>query len=205
MQAPSGSLVNQAFKASAELACAHGGRGGHAAWAGRVAEVMGQNGITIDLQSPQSTPVRHTKQQFLLHFVQQFCNVEGTKNRTYVNDVRGGTCIDSHCPAPYLVCIRQRSRRQALAQLRTGSHWLAEDTGRWHRVAQQQRTCTYFDTGTVESTKHAIFECSHYASVRSDFTQLFTSLPSQNLFSFFCQHDQRTEAAFCKACYGLHT
>jgi hypothetical protein len=54
VQAPSGSLVNQAFKATAELACAHSGRGGHAAWAGRVAEVMDQNGITLDLQSPQS-------------------------------------------------------------------------------------------------------------------------------------------------------
>ena len=205
VQAPSGSLVNQAFMASAELARAHSDRGGHAAWAGRVAEVMDQNGITLDLQSPQPIPVRHAKQQFLLHFVQQFSNIEGTKNRTYVNDVRGGICIDSHCPAPYLVCIRQRSRRQALAQLRTGSHWLAEETGRWHRVAQQQRSCTYCDTGTVESTKHVIFECSHYASVRSDFTQLFTGLPSQNLISFFGQQDQRAVAAFCKACHGLHT
>jgi hypothetical protein len=24
----------------------------------------------------------------------------------YVNDVRGGICIDSHCPAPYFACIR---------------------------------------------------------------------------------------------------
>jgi hypothetical protein len=31
-----------------------------------------------------------------------------------------------------------------------------EETGRWHRVAQQQRTCTHCDTGTVESTKRAI-------------------------------------------------
>ena len=27
-------------------------------------------------------------------------------------------------------------------------------------------------------------DCSHYASVRSDFTQLFTGLPRQNLISF---------------------
>ena len=56
----------EAFKASAELARAHSDRGEHAAWAGRVAEVMGQNGITIDLQSPQPIPARHAKQQFLL-------------------------------------------------------------------------------------------------------------------------------------------
>ena len=29
----------------------------------------------------------------------------------------------------------------------------------------------HYDTGAVESTKHVIFECSHYASVRSDLTQ----------------------------------
>ena len=67
---------------------------------------MDQSGITINLQSPQPIPVRHAKQQFLLHFVQQFSNIEGTKNMNYVNDVRGGICIDSHCPAPYFACIR---------------------------------------------------------------------------------------------------
>jgi hypothetical protein len=66
-------------------------------------------------------------------------------------------------------------------------------------MAQQQRTCTHCDTGTVESTKHVIFECSHYASVRSDFTQLFTGLPSQNLISFFGQQDQRAVADFLQS------
>jgi hypothetical protein len=72
-------------------------------------------------------------------------------------------------------------------------------------MAQQQTTWTHCDTGAVESTRHVIFECSHYASVRSDFTHLFTGLPSQNLISFFGQQDQRAVAAFLKACQGLHT
>jgi hypothetical protein len=47
-----------------------------------------------------------------------------------------------------------------LAQLRTGSHWLAEETGRWERVPRPQRTCPHCQDG-LEDVKHALFVCTH--------------------------------------------
>ena len=55
----------------------------------------------------------------------------------------------------------------------------------------------------MESSKHVIFECSHYASVISPSCYWFAQ-PESDLI-FFCQQDQRAVAAFCKACHGLHT
>ena len=52
--------------------------------------------------------------------------VQGTRVRQYVEAV--GTECD--CLPGYLLKVQQRARRRALAQLRTGSHWLAEETGR---------------------------------------------------------------------------
>jgi hypothetical protein len=43
----------------------------------------------------------------------------------------------------YLAVLPQRARRRALAQLRTGAHWLAEETGRWQRQERQQRMCMH--------------------------------------------------------------
>jgi hypothetical protein len=36
---------------------------------------------------------------------------------------------------------------RALAQLRTGSHWGAEETGRWARVPREQRCCPHCSGG----------------------------------------------------------
>ena len=51
--------------------------------------------------------------------------------------------------------VRERRRREALAQLRTGSHWLAEETGRWSRLSREQRICPHCGSG-VEDVAHVI-------------------------------------------------
>ena len=43
----------------------------------------------------------------------------------------------------YLDAVRRRQDREALAQLRTGSHWGAEETGRWTRRPREQRVCPH--------------------------------------------------------------
>ncbi len=53
----------------------------------------------------------------------------------YVGTVLGGRlpAPEEYAPAAYIGAVRLRSRWEALAQLRTGSHWLGEETGRWAR------------------------------------------------------------------------
>ena len=51
-------------------------------------------------------------------------------------------------------------------------------------VAEDMCTLRYRNCGEHKAWH---FKCPHYASVRSDFTQLFTGLPSQNLIYVFGQ------------------
>ena len=102
---------------------------------------MRRCGIEVDLERPQPIPMRGLKQRLAQQFVQLVGSQHGTKTRAYVEQVRGGITAESLGPAPYLESVRRRGRRLALAQLRTGSHWLAEETGRWQRVPRQHRLC----------------------------------------------------------------
>ncbi len=74
-------------------------------------------------------------------------------------------------PAAYLGAVRQRSRRVSLAQLRMGSYWLAEETGRWERVPCAQRTCPHCQGG-LGDMHHALFVCPLYMPVRARFPDL---------------------------------
>ncbi len=58
--------------------------------------------------------------------------------------------------AAYLGAVQQRSRRAALAKLHTGSHWLAEETGKWERVPRALCTWPHCQDG-LEDVKHALF------------------------------------------------
>ncbi len=102
-------------------------------------------------------------------------------------------------PAAYLGAVRQRSRRVALAQLRTGSHWLAEETGRWERVPRAQRTCPHCQGG-LEDVQHALFGCPLYSPARARFPDLVFE-PSVHAF---LEHDPVLVAAFVAECQRTH-
>ena len=89
--------------------------------------------------------------------------------RHYVAGVCGGVVTaDSVAQRqPYLLEVRERRRREALAQLRTGSHWGPEETMRWQRVPREQRTCQQCDSGAVGDVPHIVFHCPFYAPTAS--------------------------------------
>ena len=102
--------------------------------------------------------------------------------------------------APYIDVVRERCRREALAQLRTGSHWGAEETGRWLGLPREQRRCPHCK-GDIEHTTHIIFHCPLYASVRQRFSDLFDTTHT-SLHTFFQQPAPRL-ASFAAACKRL--
>lgn len=57
-----------------------------------------------------------------------------------------GTC------AAYLTAVGGRSRRVPLAQLRTGCHVGAEDTGCWENVPRKQRLCNHCGVGVEKQS-----------------------------------------------------
>ena len=94
----------------------------------------------------------------------------------------------AYCIAPYLVEVRERHRRLALTELRTGVHWGAESRDRIRGVARRpahERFCIHCKAvgqpGQVEDTEHMVFRCSLYNGFRRSYPHLFTRPPSREV------------------------
>ena len=107
----------------------------------------------------------------------------------------------SPAPAAYLGAVVQRPRRAALAQRRTGSHWLAEETGRWEQRPRALRTCPHCQQG-VEDVPHSLSVCPLYGQVRVRFPFLF-STPAPSLCEFM-QQDLVLLSAVAAECQRMH-
>ena len=124
-----------------------------------------------------------------------------SKVQHYISYIRGGINIDNYQPAAYLAAVADRPRRACLAQLRTGSHWLRVETGRWQRLEREQRVCPHCAAGAVEDEMHMIFYCPKYDGVRRQFPALFSS-GDGNLSAFLSQ-DPTAVAELVHQCYRL--
>jgi hypothetical protein len=146
------------------------------------------------------------ERQLRTQFVEAFNgNDIGIKTVDYRNLICGGSIsMHQYHPSPYLQVLNSRFHMTSLAQLRTGSHWLALETGRWkcgtegQRIPRQQRTCPHCAGGEVEDERHMIFVCPNYADLRIEHQDLFAA-PDMALKKFINQDPGRV-AAFVAAC-----
>ena len=205
---PPGSLMRRALEASITLALeAPAAQLAQQSWAGQLAAAMGTIGMPLDLQRPAAIGRRLLQSCGLEHHLAQLGEAatrEGaSKLLHYVEGVQGG-CLEVQCygRAEYLGVVRERRRREALAQLRTGSHWGAEETGRWARprVSKEQRVCPHCAAG-VEDVAHMVFRCPLYSSLREQYSDLFAK--EHTLRSFF-QQPAGPIAHFAAACRQQH-
>ena len=60
---------------------------------------------------------------------------------------------------------------KSLMKLRTGSHYLALETGRWKnpRVPRDERLCEMCPRSVVEDEFHLLFECPAYDTIRAKY------------------------------------
>ncbi|XP_057860643.1 uncharacterized protein LOC131069300 isoform X2 [Cryptomeria japonica] len=72
-----------------------------------------------------------------------------------------------------------------IAQLRTNSHQLRCETGRWKRPKEiwEERVCPFCVSGSVETEKHFILECEALKVSREKFANFLTASTWYNLFS----------------------
>ena len=201
--AAEGGLLRRALSATCELAAA----GYQQCWAAQVAAGLAAVGLPLDLQQP-CPPARAAlrdacwaRQQDLLMAA---AHREGASRlQHYVFGTCGGDLSNLGSTQQYLCAVRERRRRQALAQLRTGSHWGAEETGRWKRVPCEQRVCPHCAMNATETVSHMTFDCPRFASVRARFSDLFADLPSPpTLHSFF--HQPGCHIRLARFAAGLH-
>ena len=128
---------------------------------------VGQGGISVNLDQPRqislSVLARISNAWVSTHLSAE----QGTMYRQYVEACGTGLHVSTGLPARprYLSVTLRRSRWRALAQLRTGSHWLAEARGRVQRLDREQRVRQHCvaaaaaaNGGPVEDA-HAIRSC----------------------------------------------
>ena len=66
----------------------------------------------------------------------------------------------------YLNCVKNTNHRKALCQLRTSSHTLMCEVGKYHKLPYEQRICLFCPSKKVESEFHSLFECQFYNDLR---------------------------------------
>ena len=72
-----------------------------------------------------------------------------------------------------------------IAQLRTNSHQLHYETGRWKRPkeAWEEKVCVFCTSEKVETKKHFILECEDFKDTRDNYISILTTSSWNNLFS----------------------
>ena len=154
---------------------------------------------------PQSAPTEIAAADIVTELqarhVQALAASQQSKVQHYVSCIRGGVSFESYQPAEYLTAVADRARRARLAQLRTGSHWLRVETGRWQRLELEQRVCPHCDAAAVDDDSHMVFDCPKYAGLRLQFAALFAS-GDRNLGSFLSQ-DPVVVASYVHQCHCL--
>lgn len=196
-------LVKQAFTLSLELA----GRTpaslpvAHRPWAAHVGSFCEGLGMGVDLSAPTEIAAAEIVKTMQEHHVGALAACAKSKVQYYVSCVRGEVSLEGYQPAAYLAALADRPRLVRLAQLRTGSHWLKVETGRWQRLERSQRLCPHCDAGAVEDEVHMVFDCALYAGVRQQYADLFCS-GDRNLGSFLSQPPVRV-AQFVHQCFLL--
>ena len=96
-------------------------------------------------------------------------NWKGTINRASDNKLRSYAKIKQHFVMEnYLTHIPNQNYRKALARLRTSSHTLKIETGRYTRpkTPPEDRICPHCNSHAVEDEQHFLIKCSLYAEER---------------------------------------
>jgi hypothetical protein len=200
------SLVRRALRDSSELALQVGGVAlARQPWAGQVAAVLRKYGAGVDLGSPQLIDVSNILEVAEDSVRQELSLAQGTRFRTYVAVTGTGLGDEIELPA-YLQSLEHRGKWREVAQLRTGSHWLAEETGRWQQQPREERLCQHcLAAGErhLEDVHHCIFQCPRAAELRAQYPQLFTPNHTSSLTAFFKRAAPKALSSFCRALYLL--
>ena len=71
--------------------------------------------------------------------------------------------METYKPAKYLTQVRHSRARRCLAQLRFGSHWLREETGRWVGLPQEARRCARCEAAQIYDAFYMALRCTYSA------------------------------------------
>jgi hypothetical protein len=186
--APAGSIMRQVLDASLQLAAdcqAETRRPAHMPWAAQLQAALTEAGLDFDPQQKAPLQPAAVRRAALQHHLTKVAAAAqrplASQLRHYFVVVRP-SCLnpDEYSMPAYFTEVRERRRRIALTELRTGVHWGLEAMARLlgaNRPAADQRFCPHCAAkglpGRVEDTRHILFDCMLYDDLRATFSSLF--------------------------------
>ncbi len=190
LKAPEGSITQQVLTASLEMAADTAGiSAAQLPWAAQLQQAMTAAGVAFDAQ--QRLPlgpevVRQTALAAYLNRVAAAAAAPGASRLHHYFLVVRPSCLstDGYGLATHITEVRERHRRVALSELRSGVHWGAEEQERLrgtNRLPPEQRYCKSCETAgrpqLVEDTMHMIYDCQQYNDLRAFYPMLFPQPP----------------------------
>jgi hypothetical protein len=105
----------------------------------------------------------------------------GRKKSYYIKEFNP---TSSHDEKAYIRAPINWKAKMLMAQIRTSSHQLRCETGRWQVPKEEwaDRTCLFCNMGTVETEQHFVMECLAYNDIRSDYTKILQNKDFNYLF-----------------------
>ena len=179
LAAPEGSLMGTVLEASLQMAAEWGSvpaqrlPRGHLPWALQLQRAMAAAGVDFDPQQRAPLVQAEVRQAALQHHLQRVAVAAqrpgASRMRHYFVAVRPD-CLEvaGYTLPAYVTEIRERHRRIALAEIRSGVHGGAEERERLqgvHRRPTAERECMHCAArgllGRAEDAHHILFECVH--------------------------------------------
>ena len=83
---------------------------------------------------------------------------------------------------PYLMAIHNVEQIIQYTKFRISNHNLAIEEGGYgkEKVSIENRLCTFCNNSEIETEKHMLFKCTHYAEIRSEFLGRLTTVKDIN-------------------------
>lgn len=169
-------------------------------WAGQVASLLASLNLPHDLSAPQIVNIAAAESQLQSRYITGVTNSDMTKVQQYLQ-MRSVVEAASYTPAAYLQAVGGWRQRQAVAQLRTGSSWLAVETGRLQgdmEVPRDARVCQRCSSSAIDDAEHMVFDCSALEMQRWKHPSLFSR--ESRILSEFMDQDPTEVAAFVYEC-----
>ena len=79
------------------------------------------------------------------------------------------TMKKTYGPSAYLDLTRKNASRKALVKLRTSSHKLLIETGRYDNIPRNEKVCNVCNCKTIEDEIHFLLDCPSYSSLKDMF------------------------------------
>ena len=152
---------------------------GKKSWITFVDKIMAQIAKTHkDIpQTKTDTIITLLRYEYIKEFFNIIQSEKGT-TKNYNNKLRTYALIKTNYnPEKYLYANIPRSTISAIAKLRTSTHNLEIETGRYARprIPAHQRTCKICNTGKVEDEIHFLLHCPAYNNYRQNLISLIPS------------------------------